>query len=48
MVGKTKSGGSYIAWQEFDNHAQDEPCPKDVQNLQDTHQAVEEVEAEER
>lgn len=45
MAGKTKRGGSYVAGQEFDNHAQDERCPKDVQNLQDTHQAVEEVEA---
>lgn len=42
-----KCGGSYIAWQEFDDHAQDEPGPEDVQSLQHKHQPVEEVEAEE-
>ena len=38
---------SYVAWEEFDDHAQDEPSPEDVQSLQDEHQPVEEVEAEE-
>lgn len=45
--GNLKSGASYVAWQEFDNHSQNEPGPEDLQNLQHTHQAVEEVEPEE-
>lgn len=40
-------GKSYIAWQEFDGHAQDEHRPEDVQSLQHEHQPVEEVEAQE-
>lgn len=44
---KPESGGSYVAWQEFDDHAQDEPGPEDVQRLQHAHQPVEKVEAEE-
>lgn len=42
-----RSGGSYIAWQEFDGHAQDEHSPEDVQSLQHKHQPVEEIEAQE-
>lgn len=42
-----ESGGSYVAWQEFDDHAQDERGPEDVQSLQHKHQPVEEVEAKE-
>lgn len=45
--GTIESGGSYIAWQEFDDHAQDEPGPEDVQSLQQKHQPIEEVEAKE-
>lgn len=37
----------YIAWQEFDNHAQDQTSPEDVKTQQCAQQAVEEVEAEE-
>lgn len=40
-------GVSHIARQEFDDHAQDEHRPEDVQDLQHTHQPVEEVEAKE-
>lgn len=47
VEGNLKSGASYVAWQEFDNHSQNEPGPEDLQNLQHTHQAVEEVEPEE-
>lgn len=36
-----------VAGKELDDHAQDEPGPEDVQNLQYEHQPVEEVEAEE-
>ena len=42
-----QSGGLYISWQEFDDHAQDESSPEDMQNLQHKQQPVEEVEAEE-
>lgn len=35
--GAIESGGSYVAWQEFDDHAQDEPGPEDVQSLQQKH-----------
>lgn len=43
----SESVASYISWQEFDNHSQNQCGPEDVQNLQHEHQAVEEVEAEE-
>lgn len=32
-----ESSGSYVAWQEFDDHAQDKHGPEDVQNLQHQH-----------
>lgn len=34
---KGESGDSYVAWQEFDDHAQDEPGPEDLQSLQHQH-----------
>lgn len=42
-----KSDASYIAWQEFDHHSQDERSPEDLQDLEHTHQPIEEVETEE-
>lgn len=46
--GEIRSGCSYVSWQEFDDHTQDEPGPKDVQKLQHEHEPIEEVEAGER
>lgn len=42
-----KSGASYVAWQEFDHHSQDEHSPEELQDLEHTHQPIEEVEPEE-
>lgn len=42
-----KSDAAYIAWEELDNHPNNECSPEDVQGLEHEHQPVEEVEAEE-